>query len=251
MDERGSGGTDKISVPEFSGEDDRDGGKAKSYLRKVQAWRRVTRLKPHKQALVLYNALTGKAWRDAEEIDLTLLDTNDGVDNFLKWVTERYLDKEIVKAGKYMSEFFKHYKRGPSQDIRDFNMEFDRHVNKLKEVGCVLPGVCCAWWYIDKLRMDNAAELSLLSSVGNQYELPRLQEAAVVQDRMNRRLWEHRKIDGKKNQVFCTELEEGTEYDDDQEDAELFDGDVAFQNAKAKQVQQHVEGSWDGDVSEP
>ena len=193
-------------------------------------------------------ALTGKAWRDAEEIDLTLLDTNDGVDNFLKWVTERYLDKEIVKAGKYMSEFFKHYKRGPSQDIRDFNMEFDRHVNKLKEVGCVLPGVCCAWWYIDKLRMDNAAELSLLSSVGNQYELPRLQEAAVVQDRMNRRLWEHRKIDGKKNQVFCTELEEVTEYDNDQEDAELFDGDesndpedeetheayVAFQNAKAK-----------------
>ena len=127
LDERG-GGTDKIAVPEFSGEDDRDGCKAKSYLRKVQAWRRVTRLKPHKQALVLYNGLFGKAWRDAEEIDLAALDSPNGVDVFMQWITEHYLDKEIVKAGKYMSDFFKHYKRGHAQDIRDF-MEFDRHIS--------------------------------------------------------------------------------------------------------------------------
>ena len=49
-EERG-GGADKIVVPEFSAEDDREGGKA--YLRKVEAWQRVTRIKPHKQALVL------------------------------------------------------------------------------------------------------------------------------------------------------------------------------------------------------
>ena len=61
-DERtGGGGSDKIVAPEFSGEDDRDGVKARGYLRKVQAWRRVTRLKPAIQALVLYNSLTGKA----------------------------------------------------------------------------------------------------------------------------------------------------------------------------------------------
>ena len=55
-DHRGSGAAqDKIQVPEFSGEDDRDGGKAKSYLRKVEAWKRVTRLPMRKQALMLYN----------------------------------------------------------------------------------------------------------------------------------------------------------------------------------------------------
>ncbi|CAL1132729.1 unnamed protein product [Cladocopium goreaui] len=217
LDERG-GGTDKIAVPEFSGEDDRDGCKAKSYLRKVQ------------------------------EIDLAALDSPDGVDVFMQWITEHYLDKEIVKAGKYMSDFFKHYKRGHAQDIRDFNMEFDRHISKLKEVGCVLPSVCCAWWYIDKLRMDNAAELNLLSSVGNQYELIRLQEAAVVQDRMNRRIWEQRKVDTKKNQVYVAEIEDTPDDEEDPEDLELYDLEettevdddetheayVAFQNAKAK-----------------
>ena len=67
--ERG-GGADKIVVPEFSAEEDRDGLKARGYLRKVAAWRRVTKIKPHKQALMLCNHLTGRAWRDAEELDL-------------------------------------------------------------------------------------------------------------------------------------------------------------------------------------
>ena len=56
----GGGGHDKIQVPEYSGEDDRDGLKAKGYIRKVEAWRRVTRLSRGKQALMLYNSLAGR-----------------------------------------------------------------------------------------------------------------------------------------------------------------------------------------------
>ena len=112
-----------------------------------------------------------------------------------------------------------------------------------------------AWWYVDKLRLDNAAELSLLSSVGNIYDLPRLQEAAIIQDRMNRRIWEnHKKPDFKDkkpggHQAYIAGVDEVTD------DEEAFDGDdfdseeheidenddektheafVAYQNAKAK-----------------
>ena len=67
----GGGAHDKIQAPEHSGEDDRDGLKAKGYIRKVEAWRRVTRLSRGKQALMLYNSLSGRAWRDAEELPLT------------------------------------------------------------------------------------------------------------------------------------------------------------------------------------
>ena len=253
-EERG-GGADKIVAPEFSAEEDREGVKARGYLRKIEAWRRVTRIKPYKQALVLYNALTGRAWRDAEELDLAALDSPKGVEYFIDWVTNRYLDKEVIKAGRYMSEFFKQFKRHPSQEIREFNTEFDRHLGKLKEIGCSLPGACVAWWYVDKLRLDNAVELSLLSSVGNIYDLPRLQEAAIIQDRMNRRIWEnHKKPDFKDkkpggHQAYIAGVDEVTD------DEEAFDGDdfdseeheidenddektheafVAYQNAKAK-----------------
>ena len=253
-EERG-GGADKIVVPEFSAEDDREGGKARGYLRKVEAWKRVTRIKPHKQALVLYNSLTGRAWRDAEELDLACLDCDTGVDHFIAWVTNRYLDKEVIKAGRYMSEFFKQFKRQPSQEIRDYNTEFDRHLSKLKEIGCALPGPCVAWWYVDKLRLDNSSELNLLASVGNIYDLGRLQEAAVIQDRMNRRMWEHGKKPDYKDkkhgghQAYLTGINEVTDDEDlediedalDEDDTELDDGDeqaheafVAYQNAKAK-----------------
>ena len=255
VDERVGGASDKIVVPEFTGEEDKEGSKTRSYLRKIEAWRRVTRLKPNKQALVLYNGLTGKAWRDAEDLDVSLLDHVDGVNRFVEWITQRYLDKEVVKAGKYMSDFFKYFKRTPNQDIRDFNGEFDRHLSKLREVGCQLPGVCSSWWYVDKLRLDNTTELSLLSSVNNQYDLAKLQEAAVVQDRMNRRLWENpnkadnKHMHNKKNQqALCTEVDETLGFDEDLDDDETpeeedvpDEGDtetheayVAFKNAKAK-----------------
>lgn len=40
--------------------------------------------------------------------------------------------------------------------------------------------------------MDNATELYPLSSVGNSHTLAKLQEAVIIQDRMNRRMWERR-----------------------------------------------------------
>ena len=247
--QQGAGGNDKIAVPEFSGEDDKDGLKARGYLRKIEAWRRVTRLAPEKQALVLYNGLTGRAWRDAEDIDLSTLEHPKGVDVFKNWITDKYLDKEIIKVGKYMHEFFKSHRRGPGQDIREFNMEFDRLTAKLKEVGCKLPDVCLAWWYVDKLRLDNSGELNLLSSTGNRYELTRLQDAAVIQDRGSRRLWEqNRKGERRGQQALMAEaeiaeesdalldadLEDPEEMEFEECDAEAHEAYVAFQNAKQK-----------------
>ena len=243
------GGSDKISVPEFSGEDDKDGMVTRGYLRKVAAWRRMTRLRPNKQALALYNNLTGRAWRDAEELDLALLDSVNGVDVFTRWVSEKYLDKEVVKVGKCMLEFFKHLKKGYGQEIRDFNQEYDRQVSRLKEVGCSLPDLCLAWLYVDKLRLENGAELNLLSSTGNKYELSKLQDAAVIQDRMNRRLWEPRKYGDKdKKGSHHAHVTENAEAEEDDEgemsegeeemfpesDEETQEAYVTFQNAKSK-----------------
>ncbi|CAK9061620.1 unnamed protein product [Durusdinium trenchii] len=232
----GAGGQDKIQVPEYNGEDDRDGLKAKGYIRKIEAWRRVTRLTRPKQALMLYNNLTGRAWRDAEELELGLLDSEQGVEVFVDWIKSRYMDREVTKIGRYMSDFFKVLKRNTQQDIRDFNQEFDRQVSRLKEVGRALPDACLAWWYVDKMRMDNTSELNLLSSVGNSYTLKKLQDAAIIQDRMNRRMWERRPDgdrrsedrrtdDKKKHQALMTSIDENHEEIHDSEDTMTDDED--------------------------
>lgn len=68
--------TEKISVPDFSGEGSNDteiGRSARSYIRKVQAWLRCTRLPCEQRALALYSALSDKAWVYAEELDMDIL----------------------------------------------------------------------------------------------------------------------------------------------------------------------------------
>ena len=80
-------------VPTFSGEGDSEslGASARSYMRQVQAWRRMTRLEPCQQGLVLYQNLAGPAWINAESLNMELLSAADGVEYLLEWVRHHYL----------------------------------------------------------------------------------------------------------------------------------------------------------------
>ena len=115
------------------------------------------------------------------------LAADSGVQHLIKWVTNRYLDLEVTRIGKAFSEFFRRLRRKPGQSIRDYNSEYDRLHARLREVGCNLPEDCAAWLYVDRLQLEEAAELNLLASVGNTYSLPRLQQAAVIHDRGHRK----------------------------------------------------------------
>ena len=90
---------------------------------------------------------------------------------------------------------------------------------------------------------------SVLRSTGNKYELSKLQDAAVIQDRMNRRLWEPRKYGDKdKKGSHHAHVTENAEAEEDDEgemsegeeemfpesDEETQEAYVTFQNAKSK-----------------
>ncbi|CAE7307731.1 GIP [Symbiodinium sp. CCMP2592] len=157
--------SEKLSVPTFGGGDDEDvGTSARSYLRQVEAWRRLTYLPPGQQGLVLYRHLTGKAWVAAEELNVDALSRDDGVHYLMSWLRNRYLDLEVTRIGKALSEMFRKLRRKPGQSIRDYNAEYDRLYARLKE-------------------LEDGAELNLLASVGNVYSLCKLQKAAIIQDR--------------------------------------------------------------------
>ena len=83
------GGTTDESNPEAIGKS------ARSYVRRVQAWLRVTKLPRSHQALALYDALTDKAWGVAEELDLDVLSTSHGVPYFLEWAQTRFMDVSL------------------------------------------------------------------------------------------------------------------------------------------------------------
>ncbi|CAE7202636.1 unnamed protein product [Symbiodinium microadriaticum] len=252
----GGRASEKLAVPSFSGEDGEDvGGSARSYLRQVEAWRRMTLLPATQQGLVLYQNLTGKAWIAAEELSVDRLASSDGVEYFVQWLNARFLDLEVARIGRAFSEFFRKLRRKPSQSIREYNTEYDRLHARLREVGCSLPQECAAWLYVDRLQLDEPQELNLLASVGNQYHLGKLQQAAVLHDRGHRKPWEAR---GRKpHTAHLTEAGDDGPGADEDEELEDFDGDgipeevaiayATYQSAKDKYKEQSRARGYQGD----
>ena len=245
--------SEKLTVPSFTGEDlDDVGGSARSYLRQVEAWRRMTYLPVSQQGLVLYQNLGGKAWIAAEELSVPRLASNDGVSYLVSWINARFLDLEVARIGRAFSDFFRRLRRKQGQTIREYNSEYDRLHARLREVGCCLPEECAAWLYLDRLSLDEAQELNLLASVGNTYSLHRLQQAAVLHDRGQRKPWES--LRGKRTHTaHVTDNGDGDGFEGDESDLE--DGvpeDVAvayatYQSAKDRYKEQSKSRGYQGD----
>eukprot|EP00913_Durusdinium_trenchii_P015685 g14740.t1 len=231
------------------------GKSARSYVRKVQVWLRCTKMAPNRRALALYNELTGRAWIYAEELDVDRLATDGGVSYYLEWIQTRFMEVEITKVSNMMGDLFRRCRRRSDQSIRDFNVEFERLVLRLREVQCELPAMVKGWLYLDKLRLTEHEELSLLSSVNNQFDARKLQQAALLQDRSLRRpaagnettTWKGRGTwRQQKHSVHMTNNEEerSSEEDplgDDEEGlvsedlaAEEYQAYMTYQNAKSK-----------------
>ena len=264
-EERGGGhrpagrASEKLNVPSFTGEDIEDlGGSARSYLRQVEAWRRMTYLSTSQQGLVLYQNLGGKAWIAAEELSVKTLASDKGVDYLIAWINARFLDLEVARIGRAFSDFFRRLRRKPNQTIREYNTEYDRLHARLREVGCSLPEECAAWLYLDRMQLEEAQELNLLASVGNCYSLHRLQQAAVLHDRGQRKPWEGNRP-RKPHSAHITDNADGGLGDDgSRSGSELEDGvpeDVAiayatYQSAKEKYKEQTKARGYQGDRGE-
>ncbi|CAE7921047.1 GIP, partial [Symbiodinium necroappetens] len=233
--------SERLSVPTFTGDDAEDlGGSARSYLRQIEAWRRMTLLPLEQQALVLYQNLGGKAWVAAEELSVAKLGSAGGVQYYVSWITARFLDLEVARIGKAFSDFFRRLRRKSGQSIREYNTEYDRLYARLREVGCQLPEDCAAWLYIDRLQLEEAQELNLLASVGNQYSLHKLQQAAVLHDRGHRKPWEQGSRNRKPHSAHVTDHDDpGLSESDDDGDLDGLPEEVAqayltYQTAKNK-----------------
>eukprot|EP00439_Symbiodinium_sp_Y106_P078417 s1097_g17.t1 len=139
-------------------------------------------LPPEQRALALYNSLTGRAWIYAEELDMDILGSHQGISYYLEWVQTRFAEVELHKISQMMADLFKKCRRRADQPMRDFIVEFERLLLRLQEVQCELPGRVKAWLFLDKLKLSENEELALLSSVNNEWCVKRLQQAALLQE---------------------------------------------------------------------
>ncbi|CAE7504711.1 RE1 [Symbiodinium sp. CCMP2592] len=183
----------RLLIPSFSGDAEGSGDlgtSARSYLRQVAAWEKMTKLSPSQRALVLYQNLQGSAWVNSESLCVEDLAQDNGVQTLKDWITQHYLDVEVTQVGRSLSDLFRKLKRRPAQSFRDYTSEFNRLLARVTECGCTLPDMATAWLYVDRASLDESTEVSLLASVGNRYALRELQQAAIILDRSIRKPWE-------------------------------------------------------------
>ena len=227
----GKGPSEKLLISTFSGEDaDGDlGTSARSYLRQVAAWERMTKLTSNQQALVLYQHLQGAVWVNAESLDIDRLGDFDGVSYLKDWIRQHYLDVEVTSVGRSLSDLFRKLRRRLTQTFRDYAAEFNRLLARVVECGCRLPDVATAWLFVDRANLDETTEVSLLASVGNRYALCELQQAAIILDRSMRKPWEKtgRQDGGRRHQS----VHHTSNLEDHDEDEAFGDDETTTQNA--------------------
>lgn len=105
------------------------------------------------------------------------------IDYFLNWIRIPFMEIEVTKVASVMTELFRKYRRRSDQSVREFNLEYERLLMHLRELGYELPPLVKAWLYLDKLRLPESEEMNILSSVSNKYDLKLLQQAAFLHDR--------------------------------------------------------------------
>ena len=250
------GSSERMAVPTFSADKSGDelGSSARSYLRQVDAWCKVTRTPKAQRALILYQHLSGRAWVEAEELDIEALSQDNGVEVFRRWAQERYQEVEVSKIAESLTLFFRRLRREAGQSIREFNSAFDRAHTRLLEIDCRLPEAAKAWAYLNGLGLSSSEELALLGSVGNDYSTAKLQRAAVLHEKSLRTPWRARRAGGtgegrgvRVNGAFLTDANDEDPVQDDDgaeplnddlipEEAavELHEAYVAAESAKAK-----------------
>ncbi|CAE7219835.1 unnamed protein product, partial [Symbiodinium sp. KB8] len=221
--------------------------------------RRTLRILEGVPGLVLYQSLGGKAWIAAEELSVSRLGEESGIEYLISWIQARFLDLEVARIGRAFSDYFRKMRRRPGQTIRDYNAEYDRLFGRRREVGCNLPQEAAAWVYLDRLQLDEAQELNILASVGNRYDLLCLQQAAVLHDRGQRKPWEGASNRGKKpHYAHVTDYDDGDGSEGGPDDVgeegipeEVAEAWVTYQTAKEKYKSQKQSRGYNGDHDRP
>ena len=122
----------------------------------------MTAVPREKRALALFYKLTGEAWKDAEFLEQKKFKGKGGVKLFLQWIEDSYMTTKVSELGVVLTRFFRHLKRKQDEDVQTYKRAYVKGLAELREHGVNLPELVQAWFYIEKLAVNQDHELSLL-----------------------------------------------------------------------------------------
>ena len=152
----------KLNLPRFSTEKRFD-----LYRQEVEMWEEVTSVVKEKRAMVLILSLSeGDSLREQvfENLSIADLKKDTGVKTFLDFLEQSYGKDELVDCLERYKEF-RDYKRGFSQTIGDYVINFDKNLNRIVKKGMTLPNEVLAFELIRNADISKEEEKLVMTGL--------------------------------------------------------------------------------------
>ena len=124
--------------------------KSKTYddwIKLLSIWLKFTSLKSEKQELAIVLTLEGEAHDKVLDIHTDVISGKDGVSKIIKRLNKIYRKGELSQKYNALEEF-EIYKGKGSTSIRDFLMEFEKHLHKTRTYGTTMSDDLLAYHFV-------------------------------------------------------------------------------------------------------
>ena len=137
-----------------------------SWKKEISIWQRFTTLDKKKQGLAIFLSLDGKAREIVLELDIEVMNNDDGVEKVLEQLDKLYL-KDKMQLSYQAYDAFEKFKRPEDMAIADFVVEFERLYNKAKAHDMVLPDGILAYKFLNNANISESHEKLVRATMPN------------------------------------------------------------------------------------
>lgn len=133
-------------VPEFSNKS----SDYKEFKKRVQLYEKKMTLagRSTETAFNVMAALTGRAWDAVEDLQMSDLESTDGITTLLKRLDTVFKYDALTELPSDFENFFMHTRRGRNQNIQEYTADFERALRKLETHNVKLPDKVIGWFYL-------------------------------------------------------------------------------------------------------
>ena len=115
--------------------------KYSTWRKEMLIWERASSLDKTKRALMVFLSLEGTAREAVLELDIAVLNSEDGMKKLYEKLDTLFLE-DINQSAFRAYETFENYQRPPGTALEDFLIEFGRLVAKLKDFNILFTRTC-------------------------------------------------------------------------------------------------------------
>jgi hypothetical protein len=152
----------------------------RKFQRKVAIWGEASTTTLVRRGVRLLSCLSGDAWDATEDVDMSRLKSDDGVDYLMSYLEGRLEVDKVHLIGRAMEEFFFQVRREPKESVNKFLNRFKAAAFRLKENSVVLPDPALAFWLLKRANLTREMRSNVLTVAGGRYEFMAIQKALQV-----------------------------------------------------------------------